>query len=494
MKLSSEADVCLILEGTYPYVSGGVANWTHELIQRQSDLSFHVLCLMPKGNGNELKFDLPDNVIGMTTIYLQDLPSGGGVGKQRMQSLLDALHPSLSALHQKDISLETFQDIYDLLAPHRTHLGQKDLLDSPAAWELMATMYEEEFSESSFLDYFWSWRALLGGMYSVLLADLPRAKTYHALCTGYAGLMAARAKLETGRPVVLTEHGIYTNERRVEIASVDWLEETASHNLSIDATRRDLRELWTDTFASYSRIAYAATDNLITLYSGNQDAQLHDGANPDKMRVIPNGVDVERFAAISRHKHDRPTVALVGRVVPIKDIKSFIRAMAILKQQLPDLNAYIMGSIDEDPEYYEECRHMVEQMALQDNISFTGQVQVDDYFTHIDVLAISSISEAQPLVILEGGACGIPTVATNVGACREMIMGKPDEENGIGAGGAVTPLANPTALAENIYKLLSDEKLYETCSENARKRVATYYNKDDMHAAYHELYQTLIAA
>ena len=42
------ADVCLVLEGTYPYVEGGVSSWTHELINRQSHLTFHLVCLLPK--------------------------------------------------------------------------------------------------------------------------------------------------------------------------------------------------------------------------------------------------------------------------------------------------------------------------------------------------------------------------------------------------------------------------------------------------------------
>ncbi len=42
------ADVCLILEGTYPFVSGGVSSWTHDLIQKQSHLTFHVLALLPR--------------------------------------------------------------------------------------------------------------------------------------------------------------------------------------------------------------------------------------------------------------------------------------------------------------------------------------------------------------------------------------------------------------------------------------------------------------
>ena len=46
MNKQSEADICLILEGTYPYVAGGVSSWTHDLIRAQPDLSFHLLTLL----------------------------------------------------------------------------------------------------------------------------------------------------------------------------------------------------------------------------------------------------------------------------------------------------------------------------------------------------------------------------------------------------------------------------------------------------------------
>lgn len=105
--------------------------------------------------------------------------------------------------------------------------------------------------DSSFLDYFWSWRALLGGLYSVLLADLPEASVYHAVSTGYAGLFAARAALETGRPVLLTEHGIYTNERRIEIGMADWLHGQQS-GFQVDRQGATLKDLWIDTFIGYS--------------------------------------------------------------------------------------------------------------------------------------------------------------------------------------------------------------------------------------------------
>jgi glycosyltransferase involved in cell wall biosynthesis len=482
-------DVCLILEGTYPFVPGGVSAWTHELIQRHSNLTFHIISILPRDDEPQMRYALPPNVVGLTRIHLQRLPEGNDLPRSEARKLFGELRQPLVRLTTADASLSDFRQMMEALSPYRASLGSKVMLDSETAWNLITAMYETSFSESSMLDYFWSWRAVMGGLYSLLTAELPNAKCYHALSTGYAGIMAARAKIETGRPVILTEHGIYTNERRIEISSADWLEETASKAMTIDQTRLNLRDLWSHTFSNYSKICYQAADHVITLFSGNQQAQLADGADEGKMRLIPNGIDVARYGSIPRNKHAQPTIAMIGRVVPIKDVKNFLRAVSALNQSIPDLRVLIMGPTDEDPDYAAECRAMVEYLALGKIVSFTGRVDILEYLPEIDVLVFSSISEAQPLSILEAGAAGIPTVATDVGACREMLLGKEDESPALGAGGVVVPLSNPKALAEGIFRLITDRDFYRDCSSAIKKRVATYYDKNDQHHAYETLYQ-----
>jgi glycosyltransferase involved in cell wall biosynthesis len=147
-----------------------------------------------------------------------------------------------------------------------------------------------------------------------------------------------------------------------------------------------------------------------------------------------------------------------------------------------------MGPTDEDINYYQECRQMVEYMGLQDTVVFTGQVSIDKYLPQIDLSVLSSISEAMPLSVLEAGACGIPSVTTNVGACKEILLGRTGELSTVGEGGIIVPLSNPTAMAQAIIKLLKDEKYYRECSAVLRKRVELLYNKTDQMAAYKGLY------
>ncbi|MGE3624057.1 MAG: GT4 family glycosyltransferase PelF [Bdellovibrionales bacterium] len=487
-----EADICLILEGTYPYVSGGVSSWTHELIKMHPDLTFTLVALVSPNAPTNKVYELPPNVVNLKTLRLQNLPEGKRLSPSDEKALFVKLEAALRKL-QSRATISDLADVIGCLAPLRSKLGSKQLLDSPAMWELLLHIYESTMPKTPFLDYFWSWRGLFGGLFSILLADLPHAKVYHSMCTGYAGLMLARASLETNRPCIVTEHGIYTNERRIEIASADWIDDPRGVNLAVSAggRERDLKDLWIDTFGNYSRFCYDAADEIITLYEGNQEFQRMDGASARKMNVIPNGIDDAMYGSIERKPHP-PTVALIGRVVPIKDIKTYIKAVQMLRQSVPDVVAYILGPADEDPAYARECRALVEHLQLEETVIFTGKVDVRDYFGIIDVNVLTSLSEAQPLVVLEAGAAGIPTVATDVGACHEMILGSSREDPHFGEGGAVVSLGSPQAVADALQRLLTDKDYYRNCSAAIRQRVSKFYSKKDQREAYATLYHKLI--
>ena len=394
---------------------------------------------------------------------------------------------------QSQANLEDLRDIIDIIAPYKEEIGQYLLLDSKAIWNVMIRIYRKTMPKTSFIDYFWSWRVLFGGLFSILLAPMPDAKVYHALCTGYAGLYLARARLETGRPCIITEHGIYTNERRIEIASADYLYDRSLFNLSSSKNEleRDIKDLWVDTFKNYSTLCYQACSKIITLYKGNQEFQLMDGADKDKLLIIPNGIDYKKYSSIPRG-NAKKSVALIGRVVSIKDIKTYIKAIDILKESLPEIEAFIIGPDNEEPEYAKECREIVEHLNLQKNVIFTGKVRIEPYLQVIGVMVLTSISEAQPLVILEAGAAGIPIVATDVGACREMITGDSNEDDGIGPGGVIVPLTAPKATADALLQLLTQDDYYKRCSRSISTRVSRYYNKENQYKSYAFLYGDLI--
>lgn len=489
-----EADVCLLLEGTYPYVAGGVSTWTHDLILAHDDLTFHIVAFLPPGFNKKPIYKLPKNVLGLHPLYIQEMPRGDSyLSNRKKEALFTHLEEYLLRLQYKG-KLSDLEEIMSLFADTGVELGEQILMLSQESWRLLVRMYSASMGTSGFLDYFWSWRGLFGGLFSLLLFPIIPAKVYHALCTGYAGMYAARAHLETGRPSMITEHGIYTNERRIEIASAHWIEEALSTNLNIERhkTERGLKDLWIDTFSSYSRICYEACQKVITLHEGNQPLQIADGADKEKMMLISNGINVKKYSAIKRKSGGPKTIALIGRVVPIKDIKTFIRAVAHLSKDMSEIVAYIIGPTDEDPHYFEECKQLVEHYKIESIITFTGRVDLKDWLPKIDLTVLTSISESQPLILLEAGASGIPSVATHVGSCHEILYGRKDESPQLGEGGLIAPLANPLQIAKQIERLLVDEELYMNCSNVIKERVRIYYNEDIQRKAYDKLYKSMM--
>jgi glycosyltransferase involved in cell wall biosynthesis len=222
--------------------------------------------------------------------------------------------------------------------------------------------------------------------------------------------------------------------------------------------------------------------------------QIRDGAPPQKCMLIPNGVDCEKYGALPRPGHNRPpTIAFIGRVVPIKDVKTYLHAVALLKKTIPGLQALVLGPTDEDPDYFAECVRLTRELGLQDAIAFPGSVALKDYLPQIHLNVLTSLSEAQPLVLLEAGAAGIPSVASDVGACREMIYGRADEEPKLGPGGAITPIGDAYATAEAIAEFLLDRERLSQASLAIRARVLRYYSKPRMDASYRHVYGALMA-
>src|SRR5207253_7701587 len=95
------ADVCLSLEGTYPYVTGGVSAWTHDLITAHKDLTFHLMTLLPTGASKELRYSIPSNVVSHSTAYVQQLPPGQKMTDRRARVLCEALQEHLLGMQSR---------------------------------------------------------------------------------------------------------------------------------------------------------------------------------------------------------------------------------------------------------------------------------------------------------------------------------------------------------------------------------------------------------
>ena len=150
-----------------------------------------------------------------------------------------------------------------------------------------------------------------------------------------------------------------------------------------------------------------------------------------------------------------------------------------------------MGPIDEDPGYTAECRALVQSFGLEECVEFTGSVNIVEYLPMVHVVVLTSLSESQPLTLLEAGAAGIPFVATNVGSCREIIEGRSDEQPPLGPGGIVTPVVAPEAIATAVERLLRDHDLRRSYGQTLRQRVRASYTSERAAKAYSDIYRDL---
>ena len=107
------------------------------------------------------------------------------------------------------------------------------------------------------------------------------------------------------------------------------------------------------------------------------------------------------------------------------------------------------------------------------------------------MVVLTSFSEGQPLVILEAYARGVPVIATDVGACREMIEGRDAADRALGPSGFVTRVAAPKETAAALVRLARDPALRRRLGAAGFRRVSAYYQRRDMLASYRALYASM---
>ena len=509
-RAAAGVDACVVLEGTYPYVKGGVSTWVHDLIGALPELRFVLVHLSPeRGTYVRKLYPLPSNVASLTDLYCRE-PLGRSrdasvrerAARDERRRHANARRPSRVLRGIRRLLLEARVDslLLDDLASGDLSVG--GCLHGRESFELTVHLYERLAPGASFLDFFWHVRSMFLPLARLLSAEPPAAAMYHAVCTGYAGFLAAVWSHRTGRPFLLSEHGIYVRERKLELDRAAWVRD-AGDDCRPDRTGRTmdhatasvLRAMWGRYFHALARCAYVQASTIVSLCEANRVKQIADGAPADRTRVIPNGVDIEGFRARVRRTSLRPgerrpvRVSFVGRLVPIKDIVTLIRACSLALRAV-ELDVRIFGPADEDPRYARRCRRLVAKLGLEDVIRFEPTTPVECIYSETDVLVLTSFSEGQPLVILEANAAGIPVVASDVGACRELLEGRGDADRRIGPSGIVTRLAAPEETAAAITRLARDADLRRRMGAAGRRRVVAYYRKSATVSAYRALYDT----
>ncbi len=501
MPKATSADIGLLLEGTFPYVSGGVSSWVNQIIRAFPEYTFAIVFIgsTPDDYG-EMKYTLPDNVVHLETHYIHDpsqqpAPRTMRGDRQAMQGI-EALHQYFRTPQAHPEAEDLFFRLLPQCEPGKA-LDYAHFLHAETSWEFIKQVYQQHCYDPSFVDFFWTVRIMHAPIWRLLEVAhrMPQVRVLHSVSTGYAGFLGAIAKHLRQTPLLLSEHGIYTKERKIDLFQANWVRDNRSA-FERDPTQLGyFRELWVRFFESLGRMCYSAADDIIALYEQNRLRQIADGAAAEKTRNIPNGVDVARLAPLraERPADPPPVLCLIGRVVPIKDIKTFIRAMRTVVNRMPDAEGWIAGPEDEDPQYAAECRALVDSLGLSDRVKFLGFQKITELLPKIGLVVLSSISEALPLVILEGYAAGVPCVSTDVGSCRQLVEGLGEEDRALGPSGRIVNIADPSSLAEAAIELLADPQAWREAQQAGIGRVETYYSQPLMIERYRDIYRSALA-
>lgn len=312
---------------------------------------------------------------------------------------------------------------------------------------------------------------------SSMVADI-EADVYEAHAASGNGPLKALRKRKVKVPFIQTVHGVLADE---------YLQAKQTGGLSF---RENLANLLMWQLSRVEAEAARNADLVVTVsnYSKKRIVELY-GADEAKIRVVPNGVDPEKFKPTgtgneTKEKYglsDKQVVLFVGRLIPRKGLHYLIEAAKTIVKEKPETAFVIVGK----GPLRDHLAAVLERLKLSRNFSFLGDVDDDalrSLYSCADVFALPSIQEGQGIALLEAEASGTPVVAFNVSGVKEAVSD--------GQSGLLVEPGNSEMLGEAILKLLSNEQLRERMGIAGRNFVVENFTWDicarKMLAVYHE--------
>jgi glycosyltransferase involved in cell wall biosynthesis len=472
--------VALVSEGTYPYAMGGVSVWCEQLIVGMPDYSWDVVAITVDG-GETPVFERPENLDTLHVIPLWGpRPAGRGRPGRRARrggrptaeflSMYEAFVAALLAdaddvAGGRDRFLVTLRAIFEYAAAGGDLVGgvtsNEGLGVLVRAWN---ARHHASLSPADALEAAWR----IGHMLGPLAIEPVRADIVHSSMNGLSALVGMTAKWRHGTPMIVSEHGIYLRERYMS-----FLEEDAPHAVKV---------LVLAFFRLLAEATYRVSDALAPHSKYNRRWQLKGGADSDRMWTMYNGVAPEDFP-VAGDEPDVPTVVFMGRVDPLKDLHTLIRAFAVVRERIPEARLRIFGGTPAgNGAYRDSCRDLIEELGLTDVATIEGRVETSIEAYHAgSVVALTSISEGFPYTVVEAMACGRPVVCTDVGGVSEAV----------GDAGIIVPPRDFEAVAEACVELLTDDARRRQMAVAARQRVVDHFTLQQWLDAYRALYTRL---
>lgn len=241
------------------------------------------------------------------------------------------------------------------------------------------------------------------------------------------------------------------------------------------------------------RLAYQLADQVLAVSYHLRDHHAERTGFPaNRIAVIHNGVDTALFQPRPAERMrmrarlgigaEEFCIGTVGRLEPIKDILTLLRAAAECSYSL-NWRVVIAGEGSELPALQDFLRN---QPAMRSRFSFLGEIQhVPDFLNSLDVYVLPSLYEGISNSLLEAMSTGLPVVASAVGGNTEVVLD--------GDSGLLFPVSQPLALAERLKLLYESNQLRERLGLNAIQRVREHFSLESMVSRYEQMYSSVIA-
>ncbi|MFO0842171.1 MAG: glycosyltransferase [Gemmataceae bacterium] len=243
-------------------------------------------------------------------------------------------------------------------------------------------------------------------------------------------------------------------------------------------TRNNIGHWLTPLHRRLGRSLNVLTTATVANCAAARDALLADERPPaDRVWVLENGVDLERFLAVPPAGDGAARVGAVANLRPVKGIDVLVAAAA----RLPGVTFEVAGEGDQR----EALQNQIREGGIQDRFRLPGaRGDIPGFLAGLDVAVLPSRAEGMSNAVLEHMAAARPLVATATGATPELIRN--------GVDGLLVPPGDADALAAAIRHLLTDRALARRLGDSARRRAAERYSRTAMVRRFEEFYTRLV--
>lgn len=463
--------VALINEGTYPYHAGGVSTWCDQLIRGLSDVEWTLMSIVA-GDAPPSTVVLPDNVVELVPVPVWGAarparPGGERAAAWMCRGMLGESQEDRAVFAEglRELAYRAVPSRRWLLTRERrtADLGRHPLAGVPLADILLDAWPGHPDLPPLTLRDADDAALLLEHTVRPLAAQPVGVDLCHANAGGMSALVALGALWREGIPFALTEHGVYLRERYF-----------ATKGLSPGVKAALLR-----FHRALARLTYTEAALIAPVTGFNRRWELRHGADPGRIAVVPNGVDPTRFPPLV-DEPQVPTIAWVGRIDPLKDLETLIRAFGYVRSWQPAARLHLAGPVPAGNERYaRRCEALASDLGISGSVEFAGPVASSrEAFAAGHLAALSSISEGMPYTVIEAMMCGRATVSTDVGGVADVV----------GDTGLIVPPRDPEAFAQACLSVLADPVRRAELGAAARKRALAEFTLDRCVSTYRRHY------